>query len=276
MKILYKSPRLCVFQSALFQTNATVVNTDDCIIVVDPNWLPDEIAAIKKHVKRCGNKPIYLLFTHSDYDHIIGYGAFPEAMGVIASRAFVENSDKEKNLEQIRTFDDDYYIVRDYEIAYPQVTHVIEHDNQELFIGDTKFNFFLAPGHNPDGIFTIVDDDIFIAGDYLCSVEFPYIYFSSSAYEESLNKAVSILNRKKIKIMICGHGDIVSPKNSKNLNIETLRRIHDARDYIDSVRASIKNYDKPFIFDDYILRYDFPRVMRRFHDKNVELMLKEL
>ncbi len=276
MKILYKSPRLCVFQSALFQTNATVVNTDDCIIVVDPNWLPDEIAAIKKHVKKCGDKPIYLLFTHSDYDHIIGYGAFPEAVGVIASRAFVENSDKEKNLEQIRAFDDDYYIVRDYEIVYPQVTHVIEHDNQVMSIGKTNLSFLLAPGHNPDGIFTIIDDDIFIAGDYLCSVEFPYIYFSSTGYEESLNKTVSILNTKKIKVMICGHGDIVSPNNSKNLNIDTLKRIHDARAYIDSVRASIKNYDKPFIFEDYIQCYNFPRIMRRFHDKNVELMLREM
>ena len=275
MKILYKNSQICVFQSALFQTNATVINTADCIIVVDPNWLPHEIDEIKKHVVKCGQKPVYLLFTHSDYDHIIGYGAFPEAVGVIASRAFVENPDKEKNLEQIRTFDDDYYIVRDYKIEYPTVTHIVEYDNQILEIGDTQIRFFLALGHNPDGIFTIIND-IWIAGDYLCSVEFPYIYHSSIEYEKTIQKTEKILSEHKIMVMVCGHGDIVSPKNTKtNVETEILKRKKEMMNYIRLVRASINNPGKPFIFEEYIQRYNFPRIMKRFHDKNIELMRNE-
>ena len=276
MKILYKTASLCVFQSALFQTNSAVINTEDAVIVVDPNWLPDEIAAIKKHVAKCGDKPLFLLFTHSDYDHIIGYGAFPEAVGVIASRAFVENADKEKNLEQIRTFDDDYYIVRDYVTIYPVVTHVIEHDGQKINIGNTELIFYLAAGHNPDGVFAVVND-VWIVGDYLCAVEFPYIYHSSIEYEKTLAKADFILRHHKINTLVCGHGDILTPKNTGKIFIdEVLKRKTVALDYIHHVRAAIENPKHAFDFEAYVKDYDFPRIMKRFHDKNVDLIKREL
>ncbi len=276
MKILYKTARLCVFQSALFQTNSAVINTEDAVIVVDPNWLPDEIAAIKNHVTKCGEKPLFLLFTHSDYDHIIGYGAFPEAVGVIASRAFIENADKEKNLEQIRTFDDDYYIVRDYVTVYPVVTHVIEHDGQKINIGNTELIFYLAAGHNPDGVFAVVND-VWIVGDYLCAVEFPYIYHSSSEYEKTLDKTDFILRHHKINTLVCGHGDILTPKNTeKNFIHEVLKRKTVALDYIHRVRAAVENPKHAFDFEAYIKNYDFPRIMKRFHDKNIALIGNEL
>ena len=276
MKILYKTARLCVFQSALFQTNSAVINTDDAVIVVDPNWLPEEITAIKKHVAKCGKKPLYLLFTHSDYDHIIGFGAFPEAVGVIASRAFIENADREKNLEQIRTFDDDYYITRDYATVYPVVTDVIEHDGQKITIGNTELIFYLAAGHNPDGIFAIIND-VWIAGDYLCAVEFPYIYHSSIEYEKTLAKTDFILHHHKINTLVCGHGEIIKPGNTKNNFIdEVLKRKTDALDYIHRVRAAVENPKQVFDFEAYIKRFDFPRIMKRFHDKNIELIKREL
>ena len=279
MKILYKSKQVCVFQSALFQTNSTVINTDDCTLVVDPNWLPEEIEKIKKHVEKCGNKPMYLMFTHSDYDHIIGYNAFPNATGVIASKAFVENPEKEKNLEQIRAFDDDYYIKRDYKIEYPIVTHVIEYDGQVINIGKTQLHFYLAAGHNPDGIFTIVNG-VWIAGDYLCAIEFPYIYFSSLAYTHTINKTETILQRHAINLMVCGHGEIITPKKSKkDFAAEVLKRKEDALDYILKLRASIKNSNQPeyfFDFEKFVQRYDFPKIMKRFHEKNVELIKGEI
>ncbi len=277
MKILYKNARLCVFQSALFQTNSAVINTEDVVIVVDPNWLPDEIATLKNYIAKCGNKPLYLLFTHSDYDHIIGYGAFPEAVGVIASRAFVESTDKEKNLEQIRKFDDDYYIVRDYAIFYPVVTHMIEHDAQKITIGNTELFFYLAAGHNPDGIFAVVND-VWIAGDYLCAVEFPYIYHSSIEYGKTLAKTDFILRHHKINTLVCGHGNILMSENAgKDIDKEILKRKTEAMNYIHLVRASIQTpIETPFDFETYVKKYDFPRIMKRFHDKNVELMKKEL
>ena len=75
--IQYKSENITVFQSALFETTSTVIETEDVILVVDPTWLPQEVENIRNYVNSIRNhRPIYLIFTHSDYDHIIGYKAF--------------------------------------------------------------------------------------------------------------------------------------------------------------------------------------------------------
>jgi hydroxyacylglutathione hydrolase len=274
MTILYDSPQVRVFQSALFQTNSTVVTTDDLVLVVDPNWLPLEIAEIRQFVEAqsAGKKPVYLLFTHSDYDHIIGYRAFSHiAQSVIASHNFVENTGKASTLQQIKDFDDEYYIERPYPIEYPSVSHVISHDGQTLTIGGTELTFFNAVGHNPDGIFTIVNGQYWIAGDYLCGVEFPYIYHSSMAYEKTLKKIDKILEQFDIQLLVSGHG---APTTDKT---EILKRQKDAFEYIDAVRESIKE-NLFFDFDAYIAYkgYRFPRIMRRFHEGNLNLMRSEI
>lgn len=274
MTILIDTPQVRVFQSALFQTNSTVVTTDDLVLVVDPNWLPLEVAEIRQFVEKqsAGKKPVYLLFTHSDYDHIIGYRAFSDiAESVIASHNFVENAIKETTLQQIRDFDDEYYIQRDYPIEYPSVSHVIVHDGQNLKIGDTELTFFNAVGHNSDGIFTIVNGQYWIAGDYLCGVEFPYIYHSSMDYEKTLRKTDKILQNFDIQLLISGHG---TPTGEKS---EVLKRQKDAFEYIDAVRESIKE-NLFFDFDAYIQykNYRFPRIMRKFHEGNLNVIRGEI
>ena len=273
MKVIYQDKNVHVFQSALFQTNSTVVETEDIILVVDPNWLPIEIAQIRFHtegVAAATGKPVWLLFTHSDYDHIIGYHAFSDiAEGVIASRAFVENLEWVAVLEQIKQFDDEYYITRPYLIDYPSVSYVIETEGQVLEIGNTKLTFFNAEGHNPDGIFTVVNN-VMIAGDYLCDVEFPYIYFSSWAYQNTLNKIEPILQKYGIQLFISGHG------NPTTEQPEVLRRKEEALEYIGNVRSSIRA-GKYFDFDKYLLdkKFQFPRIMRRFHEGNLNIMRAE-
>ena len=93
-KIIYRDPNITIFQSTLFQTNSTVVKTEDSILVVDPAWLPHEVANIRREVDEIrGNRPVFLIFTHSDYDHIIGYKAF-QADKVFMSKALADNPGK--------------------------------------------------------------------------------------------------------------------------------------------------------------------------------------
>lgn len=273
MKIIYHDKNVHVFQSALFQTNSTVLETNDIILVVDPNWLPDEVGQIRHYTEglvKASKKPVWLLFTHSDYDHIIGYNAFSDiAEGVIASRAFDENLGQEVILEQIKQFDDEYYITRPYLIDYPSVSYIVESERQVLEIGQTKLTFFNAEGHNPDGIFTIVNN-VFIAGDYLCDVEFPYIYYSSWAYQNTLNKIEPLLEAFDIQLFISGHGNPTTDRD------EVLRRRDEALEYIGNVRGSIRA-NKYFDFDKYMAdkKFQFPRIMRRFHEGNLNIMRQE-
>lgn len=268
--IQYKAPLLTVFESALFRTTTTLVETDDLLLLVDPNWLPIEIENIQQVVKRKqGNKPLYLLFTHSDYDHIIGYRAFDNAQ-IIASQAFVDNKDREKILQQIKDWDDENYIKRNYPIEYPKIDFMVKEDGQQLQIGETILTFYLAPGHNIDGIFTIIEPlGIWIAGDYLSNIEFPYIYYSSIAYEETLAKVQPILKNHNPQILVTGHGDVALNHR------EILQRQTDSYAYIHALRTAIQQ-EKNFDFEELMEAYDFPKVMKAFHAGNVKLMKKEL
>ncbi len=268
--IQYQTPQLTVFESALFRTTSTLIETNNLLLLVDPNWLPIEIENIQRVVKRKqGNKPLYLLFTHSDYDHIIGYRAFPNAR-VIASQAFVDNKDKASILQQINDWDDENYIKRNYPIHYPIVDIVIEEDGQQVQIGETTLTFYLAAGHNIDGIFTIIAPlGIWIAGDYLSNIEFPYIYHSSYAYEATLAKVQLILSKHTPKILVTGHGDVALSAQ------EILKRQAAAYDYITTLRRAIQE-KRPFDFNLLMEQYDFPKIMKKFHEGNVSLMEKEL
>ena len=259
-----------VFQSVLYQTTSTVIDTEDFVLIVDPNWLPDEIKQIQEYVTKIKKgKQLLLLFTHSDYDHIIGYKAFPDAK-IIASKALVDNSDKKSILQQIRKFDDEYYIERDYPIAYPEVDIIVSEDFQELVFDHSQLNFWLAPGHNVDGIFTLVKPlNILIVGDYLSDVEFPYIYFSSEEYKSSIDKAAQIIRENDIRLLIPGHGRVTSQLD------EMKKRIKDSKTYINSLRACVQK-EIDFPFQELMKQYKFPGIMKKFHDGNVQLIRKEL
>ncbi len=251
-------------------TNAAVVVTDDLVLVTDPNWLPSEVTAIRDYVAEVrGTKPVFLLFTHSDYDHILGYRAFSDATA-IASEAFVRNPHKRKIVREIQAFDDSYYITRPYPIEYPHIDIVIQEDGQELRIGTTLLRFYQAPGHNPDGLITqLFPDGILLTGDYLCDVEFPYIYHSSTAYETTLNQLENILSEGKIRLLIPGHG------KPAHQTLEALSRLQQARAYIHQLKDSVRT-GIPFDEEVLLKQFPFPLIQRAFHRKNLALIRKEL
>jgi len=270
--IVWKDESTTLFRSALYETISTVVITDDCVIVVDPCWLPDEVEEIKKYVEvNRQNRPLYLLFTHSDYDHIIGYQAFPEAK-VIASDAFQRKSCKDKAaiIEQIKAFDDEYYVTRNYETVYPEVDFTIEGDGTIIRIGETKLTFFQAPGHNDDGMFTFIHPlGILIAGDYFSDIEFPYIYVSSYEYEKTILKLDGILAEYPVKLLVTGHG------NATRSCSEMKKRQEDSLNYIYKMRQFVLEKNQAEI-NQLISGCKFPRNMKKFHNNNQLLFEKEL
>lgn len=233
--IQYQNQYMTVFQSSLYQTTSTVVQTRDLILVVDPTWLPHEISEIREYVMRIkGERPIYLLFTHADFDHIIGYKAFPEAM-TIGSIEMENHPEKESVIEQIEEFDSRYYVQRSYPIHFPKLDIVIKQEGESISIGETQLTFYSAPGHTPDGLFTVIDSlGLLIAGDYLSNVEFPYIYHSSLAYEETMNKVEGILKNHSIRLLVPGHGQVT------DVALEIKTRMERSLDYIHELRDAVR------------------------------------
>jgi glyoxylase-like metal-dependent hydrolase (beta-lactamase superfamily II) len=268
-KIIYRDPTITIFQSALFQTNSTVVRTDDAVLVVDPAWLPDEVLSIRQYVDSIrGNRALFLIFTHSDYDHILGYRAFqPEK--VFMSKAMAENPDKASILEQAFDFDEKYYVDRPYPIEYPEGDFLVYRDGAQFRHGQTKMTFYLTPGHTADSMMVIVWQlGLCIAGDYLSNVEFPFIYQSSVEYVNTLEKLPRIHDRNWFTRLVPGHGD---PALSIN---DWLQRRTESLAYILALRESIAT-GIPFDESSLWTRYRYPRLQQKFHAENVALMERE-
>ncbi|TFE19594.1 MBL fold metallo-hydrolase [Cohnella luojiensis] len=268
--IQYTDGHVTIFQSALFQTTSTVIELDDFILIVDPACLPNEIRDIQSHVMSIkGNKQCYLLFTHGDYDHIIGYNAFPGAK-TIGSLEMQNHPKKEHKVHLIREFDAAYYITREYEVEFPAIDIVIEQDAQQITIGSTTLTFYKAPGHTQDGLFTIVDAmGVFLAGDYLSDFELPFIYHSAKAYEQTLNKVKTILTDHPIRMLIPGHGQhTASP-------IEMVERITMALDYLERLKNAVISGDEMTINElEAEFRFLSPSTVD-CHRENVRIMQRE-
>lgn len=265
--IQYTDKRLTVFESQIYKTTSTVIETEDAVIVADPCLLPAEVEEIRNHVMSIkGTRPIYLIMTHSDWDHIVGAGAFPEAT-VIASSAF-QSKKPEDILEQVAAFDDQYYIDRNFPVLYPEADVVVTKDGEQLKIGDTTLTFYEAKGHTDDGIFIIVEPlGIWIAGDYFSDIEFPFIYSSSKDYIETLEKTEMILTKHQINLLVPGHGHIAFGKD------EIIKRKNNGLSYINGLKqAIISKAEHEYL----IAPYPYKRGLIACHEENVQFLLKEL
>lgn len=270
MKTQLQNKHLSIFESAIYRTTSTLFSNDDLSLLVDPNWLPIEVEHIKQQVNFLkNNNKLHLLFTHSDYDHIIAWQAFKKPR-TIASKAFVESENKEKQIQDIKDFDDKHYIQRSYSIEYPEIDHVIADEGTELNFNETKLTFYKAPGHTNDGLFTIIEPyGIWIAGDYLSNIEFPFIYDSSTAYLQTIETMELILQKHDIKILIPGHGDATEDI------AEIKQRIVDSKNYILELRTSLLN-NTFFDTTKWLNHYPFPKFTEQAHENNVTLIKKEL
>jgi hydroxyacylglutathione hydrolase len=269
--ILYKDNHVTVFKSALYQVNSVVLHTEDMVLIVDPAYLPEEIKEIREYAESLAiNKPMYVLFTHSDFDHIPGYGAFPNAI-FIASEMFTLHPDPAKTVAIINIEDDKLYLKRPYPIEYPSIKVIISEDKQKLAIGATELTFYLAPGHNRDGIITVIEPlGILIAGDYLSELEFPFVYHSFQDYFNTLNKVEPIYLDHSIRLMIPGHGTTCDNRD------EVIKRKKESEQYLAIIMEERNVSNKTSI--DSILAlfgYSFPTFMEKMHNGNLNLLEKE-
>ncbi|MCD7036050.1 MBL fold metallo-hydrolase [Metabacillus sp. GX 13764] len=269
--IQFQNDFVTVFQSALYQTTSTVIKTSDLVLVADPCWLPSEIKEIQDHVKDIQDDlPVYLLFTHGDFDHIIGCKAFPGAK-IIGSRGFADHPEKQKKLEMIISFDQNHYIRRDYPIVFPEADIIAEKDGQTLTEGSTTLHFYLAPGHSKDGLITVVEPmGIWIAGDYLSDFELPFIYDSTQSYIETIAKARKLMDVHHMNLLIPGHGHPTS------LMEEAETRIKMAEEYLEALVQAVAQEDERLL-EVLENRMAFPSSFTKHcHETNVEITKKEV
>lgn len=268
--IIYKNRDIAIFQSPLFQTNASIIETEEMVLVVDPTTLPHEIIEVRNYVSNIRrHRPVYVLFTHSDYDHILGYNSI-EDVSYIGSERMMSRDDKKRIVEQIKSFDDQYYLIRDYEVSYPHIDYVVDKDGQQLIIGNTTITFYTSPGHTDDGLFAVIEPmGILVSGDYLSDIEFPYIYHNSYDYESTMAKVDTILTNHAINLLVPGHGNPTKDRQ------EIIKRKISSLEYIHELRSALENDDEERA-DKLLNEWQFLGVMSEYHKGNKDLMKREL
>lgn len=212
-----------VYESALMRTTSTLIETEDSLILIDPNWLPEEIATIRRDIElRRGDKKLFVIYTHQHFDHIIGAYAFTDAT-TIASKAFVEH-DASEQLDEIQNFYEQHYI--DRPIQKPVIDITID-ENKTIAIGSTPVTFLLTPGHDATHLSLIFETmHVLVCGDYGSNIEPPFIEHDAWAYLESIQALQTAIYEYEIRWLIPGHGDLCDDRS------QMIKRLSAAEEYI--------------------------------------------
>ncbi|WP_196888093.1 MBL fold metallo-hydrolase [Aureivirga sp. CE67] len=263
MKIQLETKDIIIFESSLYRTTSTLIDSDETIFLVDPNYLPEEINFIHKKVEeRRGGKKLVILITHADYDHIVGVNAF-NYDELITTEAFLTKRNIKKALYDLEAFEQSFYIQRNYELSYPVPSNLIKENEQIFDFKSSKINGLLTPGHTIDsGAFLLKSFKVLITGDYLSNIEIPVIDDNLEDYKKSMSLFEMIIGNEDLNYIIVGHGDYSTSKE------EILERIKLQNEYLEMLEQNVyhgKNFDLKFLE-----KFPNPIAMRDIHLGNIK------
>lgn len=218
-----------IFQSRFWQLNSTIYYENGTALCWDPAYTPVEIEQVRSALDHFLPDEYFILYTHGDYDHIAGDSRFNGALRV-GSLRMEGKADKAEELQQIESVDHEFYIRRDIPLLFPNLDMLITDSGPSRHkLGNVDVHFYPAPGHTPDGLFTIIPSQgLWIAGDYLSDIEFPFVT-DLKAYAETLETASRILEDYPIQVMVPGHGKAAFDKT------DILDRIKRSENYLESL-----------------------------------------
>lgn len=257
--------QLTLWESALYRTNTALLYWERGCLLLDPNWLPGEVDRIREAVSALpAGCERWLGITHSDYDHLIGVGAFPEAR-LLGSARLAAHADPAAVLRELRDWDEKHYIARCYRHIFPQLTLAPSAAAEPLQLAGRHFLSWPAPGHTPDGLIMLdVEAGILLAGDYLSNIEFPFIGSSFDDYLQTLQTFEEVVAAYQPKLLVPGHGDIA-------LGVEAIQaRIAESRAYLQDLQAAWQS-GGDFPLEKWLSRYPFPAGLGEEHAQNARM-----
>ncbi len=191
------------FQSEIYaQVTAGVIAGPQWAVVIDTLALPEETLAIRDFVEEELNVPVrYVINTHSHADHSWGNCFFPGATILaheLCRRALVERGPAA--LESARHLNATFKQIK---IVPPQLT--FDQGSLSLRVGKKNLCLFMTPGHSPDGISILVEEDrVLFAGDAFLPL--PYIVDGNI---DDLTASIKRIGKMGLENIIQGHGDII-------------------------------------------------------------------
>ncbi len=180
------------FKSSFWFLNSGLYLEEGAWAVIDPGFSPAELTQLKEFFKDKEASQQYLIYTHSDFDHITGGSYFPEAQKV--AHASFEHCSKDTQVEHLREADEACEIER-AGFVFPSIDLTFQ-DKLDLQFPRGSISLISAPGHTRESLFVLVKDrGVLFCGDTLSDREFPLIMYNSDKYIETLKMAESLVDK---------------------------------------------------------------------------------
>ena len=214
------------FQSETYaQVSAGVIVGPQWAVVID-TLMPQETLQIRDFIENKLELPVrYVINTHYHADHSWGNCLFPKA--TVIAHDLCRKMLVEKTPSALEIASEENPLYKRLSIKPPQIT--FRKGTFSLRIGKKHLKLFPAPGHSPDGIAVLIEEDrILFSGDAFMPL--PFIvegdldqYIETAQYFTTLG----------LENIIQGHGDII-------LRGEIDEKVKENITYLKAIQKAVK------------------------------------
>ena len=214
-----------VVTSRLWQTTATAVRSGEECFLIDSPYFPDELELLPVLLEQSHFKPVGLLATHADWDHLLGRYAFGQLpLGVGQSTGERLRAEPGAAQRALRDADAEYYVSRSAPLSLGSYQALPVPGSMEL--GNEEIELHPTAGHTPDGVaFFARWASVLVCGDYLSDVEIPMVT-DVEEYRATLARLAPLVEASEA--VVPGHG---SPHDRET----ALRILDEDVDYLDAL-----------------------------------------
>ncbi|MCJ7825470.1 MAG: MBL fold metallo-hydrolase [Anaerolineales bacterium] len=232
-----------VFTSQLYaQVNAGAIVGQDWAILIDTLAFPEETREIRDFIEGRLSKPVrYLINTHYHSDHTLGNCWFPNATILSHSlcRTLLDTEGRKTLTAAKRTNRE----LRNLKIVLPDV--VFENGTLNLQIGKRSIRLIHLPGHTPDGIGVLLEEDrVLFSGDILMPL--PYI---ADGDFDMMVESMKRLPQMKLENIVQGHGETY-------LRGEVTSKVQDNLTYLNVIRSHVRQASRRKDYNAFLSQID--------------------
>lgn len=213
------------FQSEVYaQATAGAVVGPQWAVVIDTLALPEETLAMRDFIEHELEVPVrYVINTHYHADHAWGNCFFPGA--TVVAHTLCRDLLQQRGIPSLENIRKQNAAFRQVKIVLPQLT--FEEGELTLRVGKKNLILTATPGHSPDGISVLVEEDrVLFAGDAFLPL--PYIVDGDA---DMLTDSIKKISRMGLENIIQGHGEVIlrgeiDAAVRENLNyLATIRKV---------------------------------------------------
>jgi hydroxyacylglutathione hydrolase len=222
-----------VRQSRVYWMNSVLLLDAEHTVLVDPGVLPSELDDLEAATG--APTRLTLVFTHGDWDHVLGRPWWPKAQTVAHDR-FAEDIHKDPEaiarlaakavLEAGEQWD------RGFAPFHPDDPVSGLHFAR---LGRWRLVYRDAPGHSPSMLsIHLPEHHTLIAADLLSDIEIPMLKQPSETYRRTLLELLPLAEHGAIQTLIPGHGSIARGAET------VLARLRRDLDYLEQLERRVR------------------------------------